>query len=210
MSDAYQGASYGEYTIGFGERPAVIVVDFQTAFTDPKYPIGGFKHIHDAATRRPSCSMWPGAAASRSQAASPGTGPIRICLTGRSARFANSSFSITTVWRWTRKFGTKSMITFSPNLHRRSSSTRPLTTFLTKHNVDTVIVTGCTTSGCVRASTIDSFSHGFRTIIPESCVGDADEGPHNDNLRDVGRRYADVMDRGAVEAYFDDVRKKNA
>ena len=39
MSDAYQGASYGEYSIGFGERPAVIVVDFQAAFTDPQYPI---------------------------------------------------------------------------------------------------------------------------------------------------------------------------
>jgi maleamate amidohydrolase len=47
-------------------------------------------------------------------------------------------------------------------------------------------------------------------MIPESCVGDADEGPHNDNLRDVGRRYADVTTRGDVEAYFEDVRIKNA
>ena len=48
MDDAYHEASYGECAIGFGERPAVVVVDFQTAFTNPIYPLGGFKHIHDA------------------------------------------------------------------------------------------------------------------------------------------------------------------
>ncbi len=69
----------------------------------------------------------------------------------------------------------------------------PLATWLTKHNIDTTIITGCTTSGCVRASIIDSFSYGYRTIVPEDCCGDMDEGPHHDNLRDVGRRYADVV-----------------
>jgi maleamate amidohydrolase len=61
-----------------------------------------------------------------------------------------------------------------------------------------VIVCGCTTSGCVRASIVDSFSYGYRTIVPEDCVGDMEEGPHWDNLRDVGRRYADVMKLDAV------------
>ena len=86
----------------------------------------------------------------------------------------------------------------------------PLVSFLTKQCVDTVVVTGCTTSGCVRASTIDSFSWGYRTIIPESCVGDADEGPHRENLRDVGRRYADVISRGEVEGYFEQVSNKRS
>ncbi len=74
----------------------------------------------------------------------------------------------------------------------------PLVNILTKNRVDTVIVCGCTTSGCVRASIIDSFSYGYRTIVPEECVGDMEEGPHRDNLRDVGRRYADVMKLDAV------------
>ena len=69
----------------------------------------------------------------------------------------------------------------------------PLVTFLNKNGIDTVIICGCTTSGCVRASIVDSFSYGYRTIVPEECVGDMEEGPHRDNLRDVGRRYADVL-----------------
>ena len=71
--------------------------------------------------------------------------------------------------------------------------------------MDTVIVTGCTTSGCIRATVIDSFSWGYRTVVPEECCGDADERPHQDNLRDIGRRYADVTDRKTVENYLKEV-----
>jgi maleamate amidohydrolase len=74
----------------------------------------------------------------------------------------------------------------------------PVVTFFVKERVDTVIITGCNTSGCVRASIIDSFQHGFRTIVPEDCVGDMDDGPHRDNLRDVGRRYADISSLAEV------------
>ncbi|MEC6999156.1 MAG: isochorismatase family protein, partial [Pseudomonadota bacterium] len=69
----------------------------------------------------------------------------------------------------------------------------PLLTWLTKHNIDTTIITGCTTSGCIRASVIDSFSYGYRTIVAEDCCGDQDADAHADNIRDVGRRYADIM-----------------
>jgi maleamate amidohydrolase len=65
------------------------------------------------------------------------------------------------------------------------------------------------TSGCIRASVIDSFSNGFRTVVPEDCSGDAEEGPHRDNLRDVGRRYADISTGEAVAAYFEENRKLN-
>ena len=74
--------------------------------------------------------------------------------------------------------------------------------FLVKQGVETVVVTGCNTSGCIRASVIDSFSWGFRTIVPEDCVGDVEEGPHKDNLRDISRRYADVTDSASVIAYI--------
>ena len=76
--------------------------------------------------------------------------------------------------------------------------------------VDTVIVTGCNTSGCIRASAIDSFSYRCRTIVPEDCVGDIEEQPHRDNLRDIGRRYVDVSDLATVLAYFEEWRKSNA
>jgi maleamate amidohydrolase len=81
----------------------------------------------------------------------------------------------------------------------------PLITFLVKQNVDTVIVTGCTTSGCVRATIVDAFSYGFRVLVAEDCCGDADEAPHRANLVDVGRRYADVMSMSAVARYLQGV-----
>lgn len=68
------------------------------------------------------------------------------------------------------------------------------TPIFVRHRVDTIIIVGCTTSGCVRASVIDAFSFGFRVIVPEDCVGDVEDGPHVANLRDVDRRYADVVD----------------
>jgi maleamate amidohydrolase len=78
----------------------------------------------------------------------------------------------------------------------------PLITFLVKQNVDTVIVTGCTTSGCVRATVVDAFSYGFRVLVAEDCCGDADEAAHRSNLADVGRRYADTLNTAEVEAYL--------
>ena len=85
----------------------------------------------------------------------------------------------------------------------------PVTTFLAKQGVDTVVLTGCTTSGCVRASAIDSFSYGYRTIVAEDCSGDIEEGPHRDNLRDIGRRYVDVMPSSDVVKGFEEYRKRN-
>ena len=78
----------------------------------------------------------------------------------------------------------------------------PLTTFLHKEGVDTVIITGCVTSGCIRATVIDAFSHGFRVFVPEDCVGDVEDRPHNDNLRDISRRYGEVIDSSICIDYI--------
>ncbi len=59
-------------------------------------------------------------------------------------------------------------------------------------HLDTLVVTGCVTSGCVRATVVDSVSWGFRTIVPLECVGDRAEGPHSWNLFDMDAKYADV------------------
>src|SRR5437667_401839 len=76
--------------------------------------------------------------------------------------------------------------------------------YFNKARGDTVIVTGCNTSGCIRASAVDSFSYRYRTIVPEDCVGDIEEEPHRDNLRDIGRRYVDVCDLATVLAYLEE------
>jgi nicotinamidase-related amidase len=70
----------------------------------------------------------------------------------------------------------------------------PLASYLVWHKVDTVIVTGGSTSGCVRATVVDSLSHGYRTIVPEQCVADKHESYHFANLTDMQLKYADVVD----------------
>ena len=69
----------------------------------------------------------------------------------------------------------------------------PLASYLTWRKVDTVVVTGGSTSGCVRATAVDSLSHGYRTIVPEECVADKHESYHFANLTDLQLKYADVV-----------------
>lgn len=61
------------------------------------------------------------------------------------------------------------------------------------HQVDTVILTGGSTSGCIRAAAVDSLSRGYRTIVPEECVADKHESYHFANLTDLSLKYADVL-----------------
>jgi nicotinamidase-related amidase len=68
-----------------------------------------------------------------------------------------------------------------------------LGSLFTFHRVDTVVVTGGSTSGCVRATVVDSLSRSFRTIVPEECVADKHESPHFANLYDMALKYADVV-----------------
>ena len=74
----------------------------------------------------------------------------------------------------------------------------PLASFLTWHKVDTVIVTGGSTSGCIRATAVDSLSHGYRTIVPMECVADKHESYHFANLTDLQLKYADVVEVAEV------------
>ncbi len=73
-----------------------------------------------------------------------------------------------------------------------------LASLLVWHRVDTVIVTGGSTSGCVRATVVDGLSHGYRMIVPEECVADRHESPHFANLYDMAVKYADVLPVGEV------------
>ncbi|MDC0074291.1 isochorismatase family protein [Alphaproteobacteria bacterium] len=205
MSDSYKEATYGEFQIGFGTKPAIVVVDFQQSFTDSKYPIGGFKHIHNAVEQT----------ANLLDTARKYNIPVASCYTGYNSEKDMPYWKIGAVRDEfyldhpgmeldNRIHKPDYDFVFSKSAPSIFFNT-PLVTFLTKQCVDTVIVTGCTTSGCIRATVIDSFSWGYRTVVPEECCGDADERPHQDNLRDIGRRYADVTDRKTVENYLKEV-----
>jgi len=75
-----------------------------------------------------------------------------------------------------------------------------LRSLLTFHGVDTVVVTGGSTSGCVRATVVEGLSCGFRMVVPVECVADRHESPHFANLYDMAVKYADVLPVAAVAA----------
>ncbi|MBJ3776183.1 isochorismatase family protein [Acuticoccus mangrovi] len=74
----------------------------------------------------------------------------------------------------------------------------PLRAFLTRQGVRTLVVAGCTTSGCVRATVIDAMNAGLVPVVVEDCVGDRALGPHAANLFDMQQKYADVLSRDAL------------
>lgn len=84
-----------------------------------------------------------------------------------------------------------------------------LASTLTAGGIDSVILTGLTTSGCVRASCIDSMSYGFRTSVVREACGDRHPAPHEANLFDMNAKYADVVSEAEVTAFLHSLRGRN-
>lgn len=210
MSDAYEDIGYGAREIGFGTTPGIVVVDFQRAFTDRQFEFGNCDLVHRAVENTAKV-LEVGRRAGV---------PIANCYTAYHSERDMPHWKIEPVHQSFYYGDPCTEIepkTSDPDHDFIFCKTgpsiffnTPATTLFAKNGVDTMIVTGCMTSGCIRASIIDSFSLGYRTMVPEDCVGDAEEGPHRDNLRDVGRRYADIMDSARVIDYLEEYRKRNA
>jgi maleamate amidohydrolase len=199
---AHEAAGYGARQLGYGQSPAILVVDFQRAFTDPAFELGRFEHVHRAVERT-----------ARLLAVARELGvPVIKCFTSYEslrdvppwkvdAMYRDFFHGMPTTEPDPRLHDPDYDYTFSKTAASMFSPT-PRTAYLARLRVDTVIVTGCTTSGCVRASVVDAFSHGLRPIIPEDCAGDGSEEAHRRNLHDMSLRYADVTDSDAVMAWL--------
>ena len=202
MPDKYSDAGYGSLEIEFGNRPAVLIVDLQLAFTDPAFPMGNLPLVSQATDRT----------AELLEVARQHGVPVASCYTAYNSPRDMPLWKVAAVRE--EFFYGHPCTEIDPRVHdpdydfvfcKNAPSiffNTPLTTFLIKHQVDTVVVTGCVTSGCVRASVIDAFSHGYRVFVPEDCVGDVDERPHQDNLRDISRRYAEITDAAGLKQRF--------
>jgi len=77
-----------------------------------------------------------------------------------------------------------------------------LLTRLKKTNVDSLVITGLTTSGCVRASVLDGMQHEYPVVVPREAVGDRNPQAHEANLHDMNAKYADVMSKDDVLSYL--------
>ena len=83
-----------------------------------------------------------------------------------------------------------------------------LAAMLTAMQVDTILLTGLTTSGCVRASCIDSMSNGFITMVVSDACGDIAPEPHDANLFDMGAKYADLVTTDEATQYLDNLARR--
>lgn len=206
---SYRERGYGMREIGFGEKPGIAVVDLQRAFTDPAFPTGGAPLVRRAVENTARLLKVARAAGV----------PVAACYMGYHSERDAPHWKVAGIGDLREgETGTElDPLIADPSydyvLRKGAPSiffNTPAASFFAKNRVDTMIVTGCITSGCVRASIVDSFSLGFRTLVPEDCVGDHDSEPHEDNLRDVERRYADVTTCDAVIAQIEAWRGRNA
>lgn len=188
--------------MGFGRRPAVVVVDLIHGFTDPASPLGAELDAVVAATRR-LLDVARGAGR-----------PVTFTTTSYGPDCADAGVFIRKVPSLEILQRGSSWIEVDPRLGRRGEELvidkkyasaffgTALASTLRSLRVDTVLIAGATTSGCIRATVVDAMQHGFRPIVPEDCVGDRAEAPHRANLLDIDGKYGDVLPLDDVLAYL--------
>jgi maleamate amidohydrolase len=188
----FQDKGFGR-RVGFGQRPALLAVDFITGFTDLRSPLAGDLDTQLAAT---NALLEPARAAGI---------PVIFSTVAYDAELQEAGI-------WVRKIPANSWLVegsewveVDARLNQRPNETTlvkkyascffgtDLAARLISRRVDTLIITGCTTSGCVRATAVDACSYGFHTIVVEEAVGDRAALPHAASLFDIDAKYGDVV-----------------
>jgi nicotinamidase-related amidase len=193
------------FTGGFerGQRPAVLVVDFSRGFTDPACPLGSdvtaevarTRVLLDAARRRGVFVVFT------TIAYEPGSRAATTWL-----RKVPSLGALTVGSPWTEIDPRLGRLVSEPVVTKTGASAffgTAVHALLVGRGVDTVLVVGATTSGCVRASVVDSVQYGFPTFVVPECCADRAAGPHEANVFDMTAKYADACTAGEVVSYFD-------
>jgi maleamate amidohydrolase len=202
-TDFFASRGFG-LKIGFGERPALLVIDLIVGFTDPELPLGADLEAEMAHTRA-------------LLAAARGKGvPVLHTI----VRYDEGDLADAGVWR-RKQAGLDSLragtaaVELDPRLERRADEQivvkkyasaffgTDLGSRLMAYGVDTVVLVGCTTSGCVRASAVDAVQLGFRPMVVREAVGDRSPAAHRQALFDLEQKYADVVAVEEVQTYFE-------
>jgi maleamate amidohydrolase len=199
MSDIYREQNFGN-RIGFGRRSALLVVDFTVGFNDPKLFGGG--NI-DAAIRR-SVGLLQFFRERRLPVAF-----TRVVYADDGSDAGVFAAKVPSLLMLTETHPAGQIVPqLAPVKHeyivRKTQASAffgtGLAAWLVQQGADTVVVAGCTTSGCVRASVVDAIAWNFRPIVARDCVGDRAMAPHEANLFDMQQKYADVLERDAIVA----------
>jgi maleamate amidohydrolase len=178
---------------GYGRSPAFLIVDFINGFTDPTTPLGGDFAWEINATRQ------------LLEAFRRGGLPVVYTTTAYREDLRDGGVFVKKVPSLAILQLGSPLIEVDPRIaplpgekvvtkkYASAFFGTDLDAELRKLGVDTVIMAGCTTSGCIRASVIDSLQNGYQTIVVREAVGDRAPGPHEANLFDMDAKYADVV-----------------
>ena len=179
---------------GFGRRPALVVVDVNRGFTDPASPlvcelddvVAAIRRLLDGfrAAGLPIAFTTVSYDEAGKQAAAVFIDKVPALL----ALEAGSA--------WTEIDPRLAPRDDEPVLTKLWASAfhgTPLASFLTAHGCDSLVVTGASTSGCVRATAVDALQHGYRVLVPRDAVGDRNPAAHEANLYDIDTKYGDVV-----------------
>ena len=198
--EVYAAAGLGQ-AVTLGSRPAILVVDFSCGFTDPECTLGADMSAEVEATRR---LLDAGRARGL---------PVIFTTIGYEPSLKDGGLWLQKVpslgdlqigGRW---------VEIDPRLEPREDETivlkkgasaffgTNLPAILVSQGVDSVILCGATTSGCIRATAIDLLQYGYPTLVPRECVADRAQAPHEANLFDINAKYADVVPLDEVLEY---------
>jgi maleamate amidohydrolase len=209
MSDEEARRVYEEARLGqsvtMGSHPAVLVVDFSCGFTDPECALGSDLTPEVEATKR-----------LLDVARAKGL-PVVFTTIGFESSLKDGGL-------WMQKAPALAelqvggrWVGIDPRLEPREDETvvlkkgasgffgTNLASILVSQGVDSVVLCGATTSGCIRATAIDLLQYGWPTIVPRQCVGDRAQAPHEANLFDIDAKYGDVVSVDDALAYLEGV-----
>jgi nicotinamidase-related amidase len=202
FEDHYGEKEFGG-RVGLGERPALVVIDLINAFTDPESDLGAdvrdvlghTERLLDAFRTHDLPRYFTTVAFEESYGdagrfiekvpalAELRLGSDRVAVDDRIAPVGDERVIL-------KKYASAFFGT-------------DFATELTTNRVDTLVIAGVTTSGCVRATAVDSLQHGYRTVVPADAVGDRAEAPHRANLVDIDAKYGDVVRTDDVLAHME-------
>ena len=208
-ADDWQSATGAEYErkgfsarSGYGTRPALLIVDFIQGFTDPGTGLGGDYGAELAVTAKLLGEF-------RSRAL-----PVFFTTVAYEPHLRDAGQFVAKVPALSILIRGSDWVKVDDRIRPRPSepvvSKKYASAFFDTRldmelrglGVDTVVMAGCTTSGCIRASAVDAMQHGFRTVVVRDAVGDRAQTPHEVNLFDIDAKYGDVVSSGEVLGYL--------
>lgn len=203
VNEYYKERGIFQDRFGFGEKPAIVVVDFAYGWTDDQYA-GGSRRLDDPVQNTQKLL----------ETARPRKVPIIYTTSpnrpqGGDQPFKSAADLSSNYRKWDeRACQIDDRVAPRPAdliLEKENASAffgTHLAAYLIQHQVDTLLITGCSTSACIRATATDAKSFRFRPIVIRECVGDRSAIAHVWTLFDIQSRFADVVPIGEVMAYL--------